>query len=295
MPTYFIDHRIDTLAELWGGSFMFDGLRVEPWSVDMQRGRQSGWIAKAEVEADTIDDALRDFFERFYRLVDRVGFIAQCHTAAELETFRITKPNDRRFFWRFSRKQDAVPLHFNEAEIKSLLALEEYELRGDVFRCLREAVNATSFYTRFAMLVAALEAIAGQIETRRGLKTNRAYISDSVLKDRELCDKIFRARDGIRNQMLHGSFVDSEQHGYTNYNQVIYDAVVDYFNEQHGLEIDKGARGAPRSAAGSYRESRGWWRLVAEDPDISLQKLCEIFDQPDSPSYFTLIDTPDDF
>ena len=294
MPIYVIEHRIDTLLELWK-PFNLNGFFFEAWSTDMMAGQQDGWIAKREVEADTVDNAFREFSKDFYRLVDRIGFVGQCYTAAELEPFRITKPADERFFWRYSKKSNPVPLHFEEAERRSLDALESYKEKGDAFRYLREASNSTSFYTRLVMLVSALEAMAGDIQTKQGPKTNKKYISNNILKDKNLCDKIFKHEKGIRNQILHGGFVDDDIHGAVDYNVIVYDSIVDYFNKNHGLEIDKKALGRPRTAARNYKVWSGWCRSGKDNSQASLQILNEKYGAEDAPAYFMVIDKPDDF
>ena len=90
--------------------------------------------AKKQIEADTIEEAFRQFSQQFDRLVDRIAFIGQCHTTADLETFIIAKPDDNRFFWRYAKKRGPVPLHFNDDEVRSLATLDQFEEKGDVFR-----------------------------------------------------------------------------------------------------------------------------------------------------------------
>ena len=254
MPAHIISHRIDTVLELHD-SFEFYGYNFEAWNYDYVSGRSNGWLVTKEVEADTFNDASREFFTGFHKLVDRIAFIGQCHTTTDLEPFLITRNGDSRFFWRYSRRYGPVPLHFDSEEVRSLEALGKYDERGDLFLYLHEAVNATSFYTMLTMLVSALEAVAGGMDAPKN--EVREYIADNILKDAELCDKLFKYRTGIRNQILHGGFVDLEQHGETNYSTIVYDAIIDYFNQNYGLEIDKGAANRPRTLGACPSKVRG--------------------------------------
>lgn len=294
MPTYVVHHKIDTILELWE-PFDFNGFSFSAWSIDCEAGRQDGWLAKKQIDADTVEQAFEQFSSEFHRIVDRIGFIGQCHTAAELESFIICKPNDERFFWQYTTKMEPVPLHFNENEIRSLTILNQYVESGDVFRCLREATNATSFYTMFVMLVSALEAIAGTTNEKGSRVINKNVIADEILKDKELTDKLFKFGEGIRNQILHGGFVDHDMHGGTNYNKIIYNSIIDYFNECHGSEIDKGPVGRPRTIIGSCGVWRGWCEWVKEDEALSLEVLNQKIDASDEAKYFKTIDKPDDF
>ncbi len=69
--------------------------------------------------------------------------------------------------------------------------LERYEETGDVFRYLREATNATTFYTRLVMLVSALEAMAGELRNNGFRHVDRQYIANEILRDEELCERLF--------------------------------------------------------------------------------------------------------
>lgn len=294
MPRYVIHHRIDTLLQLWK-PFEYDGFSFSAWEIDHQRGRHHGWLARKEIEGETIDSAFEHFSKRFNDLVDRIGFVGQCHTTADLEPFMITKPDDSRFFWRYAEKRNPVPLQFGENEIRSLEALERYNERGDVFTYLKEATNASTFYTMFAMLVFALEAMAGATDQKGWREIDRTYIATEILRDEELCKKIFKSREGIRNQIFHGGFVDFQAHGSIKYNEAIYDAIVDYFNDRHGLEIDTKARNRPRTVSGNYETWLGWCEWVSKETAIDLKLLNEKIRAPDSGKFYRIIEAPKDF
>lgn len=294
MAIYVIHHKIDTLLELWE-PFDHDGFHFSAWHRDLIAGRTNGWLATKQIEADTIENAFRQFSERFFRLVDRIAFVGQCHTTAVLESLLITSSDDTRFFWRHARKRKPVPLHFNKREIESLEVLERYEENGDVFRYLGEATNTASFYPRLAMLVSALEAMAPVIEERGRRRADKKFIATEILGDEELCKKLFQYGDGIRNQILHGRAVNLELHGGENYNETIYEAVIEFFNTNHGLNVNTKAKGTPRTLLGTYEHWTSWCEWRNMETSISLPLLNEKFRADDARQYYEPIKTPDDF
>lgn len=291
MPAHIISHRIDTVLELYD-PFEMNGFNFEAWDYNPTEGSSNGWLATKEIIADTFDNAFLEFNVGFHKLVDQIAFVGQCHTTIELEPFLIARSGDDKFFWRYSRSFGTVPLHFNSEEVRSLKALENYNQVGDIFLYMREAVNATSFNTMLTMLVSALEAAGGGIDAPK--KEVREYIANNILKDAALCDKLFKYREGIRNQILHGGFIDLEQHGETNYTGIVYDAIIDYFNENYGLKIDKKAVNRPRSLAGGYESWSHWCEWVHSEEEISLKLLQEKFKSADMVSFFRPIDVPND-
>lgn len=294
MPEYIIQHKIDTLLNLWE-PFEFRGYRLSPYNIDWAAGRHDGWLAEKSIEANSVDEAFATFTDQLYKLVDRIAFIGQCHTTVDLETFAILKPDDDRFLYRFSKNRGAVPLHFNEEEIASLERLEGYEETGDVFRYLREATNSPAFYTRLVMLVSALEAMAGELRENGFRDVDREYIAEEILGDKELCDRLFGMGQGIRNQILHGGFVDPDIHGEVNYNGKIFEAIIDYFNERHGAQIDKTAVGRPRTISGNYKTWVHWCQWVSQEHEFSLVLMGQKFQSGEDAAYYEPIGRPADF
>lgn len=298
MGVYKIHHRIDTMLYIYE-PFEFDGILFSPWDPSGSRKTVGHWtgglLASAEFAADHIDEAWRKFQRVFPPLVDRIAVVGQCYTWTDFQPLLITKDGDDRFFCRSSKRRATPGLHFGKEQIGSLVALKDYDPPGDAFRYLREANNAITFDTRLAMLVSALEGLTEELRTRRGARTNRDYIADVILKDRELCDQIYGHDQGIRNQMLHGRRVDTGLHGSVRYNNVIYDRIIDYLNAEHGAAIQSGAVGVPRQRAGDFEVWVGYcqWRGAGEA--LNLQFVQEKIAASDSPRYLELIDKPANF
>ena len=193
MNSYLIQHKIKTLSQLWK-PIDHRGFHFSNWNFTFQDGATGdAWIAEKIIQATSAVDAINAFRRELIPITDRTALSSQCFTTAELEAFNITKQNGNTshiFFFRYTNERRGVPLHFGEEEISSLTALEQYEQRGDVFRYLREAINASTFYTRLAMLLAVLEAIAGQTETDGRMHTKKEYRRNEILPARAYHDRL---------------------------------------------------------------------------------------------------------
>lgn len=275
MSHYHIEHRIKTLSEL-DDPFEFSGFRLSPWKFDPASGSSGdAWCAAKDVEAENFDEAFRTIIGELYPIVDRIAFVSQCFTMVELQPFLILKLNNNehsQLAFRYTDERPVVPLNFGREEKASLEALEGYRERGKPFRLLREATIASSFYTRFVMLVAALEAIAGEVvDKKRGFKRKDGdYIRDEILKDAELYAGIFEPGTGIRNQLLHGAKVDltSDRHAAIDYIDNIHKAILRYFREKHGINISQDIVEPLRNPTGNYRVWEGW--LQPKDNSVAL-------------------------
>lgn len=290
MPKYFIQQRINTIAQIWE-PFEFKGFQFKPHQINWIEGSQRGWIASKTLTAADCATAFRDFYSELYPLVDRIAFVTQCYAVVGLEPYLLKRTDRLEFFLRFSRIRNPVPLPFGPDQLESLRALEKYNEKGEAFRYLREAINSPDFYARLAMLASALEGIAG--EKSKGV-TNHAYIKQTILHDAALHEGLFKSGDGIRNQLLHGKKIDEKKHGTTRYPSVIYDRIVEYFNKYHGTKINTNVINAPRSIALDYDTWPGWLNPISQVRDIDLEYFCER-DLHEATKDFETIEKPSDY
>ena len=282
MNRYEIQHRIRTLATLDQEEiFSFRGIEFRPWAFSSTSGSSGeAWHASTLIEAPDVETAFKKFRSALFPIVDRIGFISQCYTTVEYEPYLILKINDnpsRTFFTCFITERNAVPLDFGEKERMALENLDAYEEKGDVFRLLREATNSPWFYTRFIMLVAALEAIAGEEIDRKGKKvTNHEYICDVILRDANLKDRIFKYEEGLRNQILHGHKIDTKEHANIDYIREIYRSILRYFQEQHNVVIRPDVMHPMRTPTENFSTWSGWLCPRNADEKIELRRVWEL-------------------
>ena len=256
MHRYAIYQRIDTMLMLYK-PFEINGFEFESWENDNWTGK-GGWVVRKEVEAPTVQDAFRIFCEQLSPVVDRIAIVGQCYTSIHQQTMVIIRDNDDRFFGRYSKNIDSAPLSFGEEQVKSLRSLVNFSPPGSAFPYLRESINTTTFYTSLAMLCSALEGLAGEV---RDNKTNYAYIKDEILQDPTLFERLFKHGSGIRNQALHGKYIDDDFHSNRDYDEEIYERIVDYLNRKHCAGIDKMAVRVPRTRFGEVQFRPGFFRM----------------------------------
>ncbi len=264
MNRYLIEHKIKTLAHVWAKCITYDGYEFRQWDRESQdKPNARALISHKSIDAQTVNDAIYAFREGLFRLVDRIAFLSQCYTSTEVQPFMIVRENDNSekiLYLYYSKESEGVPLGFSDREIEGLKKLESYTEKGDVFRYIREAANASSYYARLMMLISALEAIAGEKTGTKFKQTDKNYIRDHVLKDSDLYDKIYKYGDGIRNRLLHGGKVDlsETEHRDIDYVDKIYKAIVRYFNENYGTAINTKVVKPLRSPYGNYEVYNLW-------------------------------------
>ncbi len=284
MSLYHIEHRITTVAELYD-RFEFRGFTLAPWKYDPVSGTcGDAWCVIKAIEAENVDEAFLTFRRELLSIVDRIAFVSQCYTVAEQDPYLVIRINDnerRQLFFRYSEERPVTPLMFMDEEKNALEALEAYKDKGDVFRYLREATNATTFYTRWMMLISALEAMAGERVDLKGRRkqTKTTYIENEILKAKDLYEKLYGYGTGLRHKLMHGGKVDltSDEHKDRNYVAEIYEAILRYFRESHGAVISTEVVGPQRTRLGNYRSWAGWIEPRKSDVPLDLLSLHEAF------------------
>lgn len=274
--TFQVQGRIRTLAKLYPGSeFEIRGYSFNQWSFNRSAPSGGGWHVMTTLEAKNLEDCRSKFFKELIDLTDRIAFVSQCYAACEDEPYLIF-PNDsnaeKQFFYHFSNERKATGLWFSQNEQDALNKLEEYPVRGNAFRLIREATNAPWFYTRFSMLAAALEAIAGERGMNNAVR-NKEYIQDVILRDGELEKNIFAFGDGLRNQVLHGKWIDEELHGGKSYIAEIHSSIRNYFREHHGVSLNEKIVNPMRNPNENFNVWHGWLKPKAPNYEIDLREI----------------------
>lgn len=284
MNLYHIEHRITTVAELYD-PFEFRGFTINPWNFDPTSGTcGDAWCAIKDIEAENVDEAFLTFRRELFSIVDRIAFVSQCYTTADHDAYLILRTNDneqRHLFFLYAQQHPVTPLMFLDEEKTALYGLEAYKEKGDVFRYLRESTNASTFYTRLAMLISALEAMAGERVDLNGRRkqTETDYIENEILKAKDLYDKLYGYGTGVRHKLLHGGKVDlaSSEHKDTNYVEEIYVAILRYFQDSHGVALNTQVIHPQRIPLGNYRSWGGWIEPIQSTDELGLLSIHEAF------------------
>jgi len=277
MNQYLIEHKIRTLTELWDGDFSYDGYDFKQWDFTIAEGALgNAWIAKKVIDAENVLKAINIFRNKLVPIVEKISFISQCFASANLESYLIIKENDNPehiLFLFFSKERKAVPLHFGDSEKEALNKLNNFK-RQAVFKYLNESTNASTYYTRLAMLVISLESIASTMKKGTGLSV-KEYIKQEILKDDDLYNKLFEKGTGIRNKLFHGQEINITE----NYVERIYRKIVGYFNNKYNLKINAGVVGPQRNFTNNYEAGRAWLKLRDGINKINLKKTVEVFEK----------------
>lgn len=280
MNEYLIEHKIKTLSQL-SEPFDYEGFNFRQWDFNYRNGwLGEAWISKKTIVAKNATEAINNFRKELIPIADCIAFVSQCYTTVELEPFMILKQNnnlEKILFLRYSYESKGVPLHFNDEEKNALKSLENFKEKH-TFRYLRESTNSSTFYTRLAMLVAALESIAGQKLIKDKKYTNKEYIEKEIIKDENLFKKIFTYGEGIRPQLFHGCEIDLDSEN-INYVAEIYKKIVNFFNNKFNTKINIGVVNPQRTPFGNYRGGSVWLKLKNKENDINIKDVVEIFEK----------------
>lgn len=303
MNKYLIEHKIKTIAEIWGStenkqSFNFHGFEFRQWEFSIPQGAiGDAWIAKREVEAKDAESAVQFFRKELLDIVRRVALISQCFASADFEPYFILRLNnnpEQAFFLSYSEESEHVSLPFGEEEKESLEKLEKFP-NPVVLEYIAQSGRAATYTTRLAMLIIALESIAGEITQG---KTNTRYIKDEILKNDKLYDEIFKFGIGIRNKIFHGK----EIVGGKDYAQIIYDRIIEFFNIKYGTKINTDVSQPQRHPFGNYYGYTGWFQPRINISDWELKYVLENHDNENSAhkggrkeAIFDMVSCPDQY
>lgn len=236
MNKYEISQKIKTLAELWHPfePFDYNGFHFEQWGFTWADGpKGKAWIASKLIKADNISEAVDVFFKDLLDIIDRCCFVSQCYFSIVSESYMAVKKNnnpDNVFYLHYTKERGGGPLTFLKEQIESVKKLESFP-RKPALMYLNESTNAMTFYSRLAMLIIALESIAGEKSPN---VTDKDFIKNKILKDGTLFDEIFAYGTGIRNQIFHGKEVNITE----DYIDKIYKKIVEYFNTEYNTNVD---------------------------------------------------------
>jgi hypothetical protein len=274
MNKYEISQKIKTLAELWD-PFDYNDFHFKQWDftiVDGPKGK--AWIASKLIEAGNLLEAVAEFHKDLLDIIDRCCFVSQCYFSIVTESYMVVKKNNNpnnAFYLHYTKERKGVSLQFNKDEIVALKKLETFP-RKPAFMYLNESTNAMTFYSRLAMLIIALESIAGE---KLSNVTDKDCIKNKILKDSTLYDEIFAYGTGFRNQIFHGKEVKIT----VNYIEKIYKKIVEYFNTEYNTNVALNVKNPQRTFHGNYAKLQGFYKPTDESTKINFKEITEEFDK----------------
>ncbi len=274
MNSYKITQKIKTLAHLHQ-PFDYEGFHFKQWGSTVKEGPTGhAWIADKLIEAGDIAKANNEFHKNLSKIIVQCCFVSQCYFRIISEPFMVLKQNDNPnniIYLYHTKERKEVPLPFRKEEIESVKHLESFP-RKVAFMYINESTNTTSFYSRLAMLIIALESIAGEKSTS---VTDKDCIKDDILKDNALFDKIFEHGTGIRNKIFHGKEVEIRE----NYVKKIYKSIVKYFNTEYHTTINLNVVQPQRTFSGSKNLVKRFIQAADKTVCLDFKRIIEEFDK----------------
>ena len=274
MNTYKITQKIKTLAHLFQ-PFDYEEFHFKQWGSTVKDGPTGhAWIADKLIEAVDIVKAINKFHKDLFQIITQCCLVSQCYFRMISEPFMVLKQNNNPnniFYLYYTKERREVSLPFRKEEIESVKHLKSFPRKG-AFMYINESTNATSFYSRLAMLIIALESIAG--EKSIGV-TDKDCIKNYILKDNALFDKIFQYGTGIRNKIFHGKEVEIKD----NYVKKIYESIVKYFNSKYHTTINLNVVNPQRTFSGSKILIKRFIQPADKAVCLDFKRIIEEFDE----------------
>lgn len=271
MHKYHICHRITTLAQLSQAfkykDYEFTSYDPEPWKSD-------AWVASRTVNAQNAAYALNTFITELIPLLSQFSTISQCSFRLFANTYliyRLTNNDEKRVWVYFVRKTGPVGLPFDEEEKEQLTKFWDEPRKEGLFFVM-EAANATTYYTRLAMLIMAVEGLAGEKLAKNGRYFTDPNVMVEILGP-ELKDLLYKPNEGLRNKLFHGIIRDHAL--YAGLADEIYGHLVDHLNNKFGFQIAKGVIHPQRNPSDGYEAAKVFYGYK-DKPLFDLKVIDEI-------------------
>jgi|GEM_PF-2047198 len=257
MEKYLIKYKIATVAELVN-AFDYRGFRFEPatnewWHCD-------AWIATKTIEAENIIKARSQFYKELLPLIERFSVVSQCAfrvTANTYFIYKLTNNKDKVIYIFYVRESGHTGLMFDEQEINQLDNFDNV-VNKEALIYVAEAANASTFYTRLTMLIMGIEGLAGELVTKKEIKTNKTELI--TILGQPLFDQLYAYGTGIRNKLFHGkTFSNQLIDGLT---EKVYDKIRDYLEQKYNIHLEKNVVNPQRNFHGNFQFAGTYEKLT---------------------------------
>ncbi len=273
MNDYLIKYKIATVAELVE-PFEFEGYQFssytnEWWNCD-------AWVASKVVKANTSGEARFEFVKGLIPQIEKCSVISECafrFVANSYFIYKQTHNPEKIIFIYFVRNVGHTGLQFENDQVAQLPKMASIP-NQQAFMYIMEASNATTFYTRLTMLLSAVEALAGEIKKGKTIVTNHQEIERILGKD--LHDKLYKYRSGLRNKLLHGNF--GAHHLFDGLTDDIYNKLVSFLKTTYDIQIQKGVVHPQRNFYDNYQYTSMFMQFNKE-PILDLKEVTETIDE----------------
>lgn len=279
MDDYLIKYKIATVAELIN-PFVLEGYELTSYIKNWWES--DAWVASKVINANNAGEARFEFMNGLIPQIEKCSVISQCafrFVANSYIIYKKTNNPEKIVYIYFVRSVSHTGLHFDEEEIAQLPKLLSVS-NQKAFLYISEAANATTFYTRLTMLIAAVEAFAGEITKGGKIMTNQEEIKKILGK--ELFDKLYQYGKGLRHKLLHGNL--GAHHLFDGLTDEIYNKIRTYLRKSFDVQISENVVQPQRNFYGNFECAKMFMKFINE-PVLDLKEIEEAIDD-DKPSHF---------
>lgn len=232
MPIYHVQHKIKVLLSNNANisretpeeahTFTAEGLAFRPWVRDPHEyWKAGGWLVEANLEVDSLNDALKSYSLKMSRVVPRIAFVGQAYINDRKGPIFI-KRDDKDIGWLKSViPQEPVSLDFMDDEKEALDSLlENIDVPDTFYYYWNDSVNTTSYTGKLLLMFGAIDSLA--VRGQRKKKRNE-------ILGGELANEIYDDSTGLRNRLTHGEYLNASDG--KNYVELMHKTVLGYFNK----------------------------------------------------------------
>ena len=273
MPSYSIEHKVLSVARMWGEKHLNGYAFKQERDFESARG-VAHWRVTKQVEADRWHSALKKFYKGLLPILDGLAVITRCAITSGGESYlvrRIEENPTNIFFIHLCTPRPSTPMGLwtdeQEEDLNTLLQSPEV---GAAMHYMRSANSTHTVKTRLTMLTMAAEALAGKIEIKRTCPHCGREIATYSSTDRDRLQDILRQesydalyrKDCLRHKLFHGALVADGEIGLLS--DAVYDALWTHVTQRLNLKSTRTeVVGAPRTFEGTVTVGRYFLRPTA--------------------------------
>ncbi len=273
MNKYLINYKIATVAELIKsfnfGGYDFSSYTKDWWSCD-------AWIASKVIEANNAGEARFKFITDLIPQIEKCSVISQCAFRIVANSYFIYKQTDnpdKVIYIYYVRDVGHTGLHFDTREIEQLAKFDLIPNQKGLFYIM-EAANASTFYARLSMLLAAAEGFAGEIKVKNQIRTDQRVLKEML--GLELFKKLYAYGTGLRHKLLHGSI---QAHGlFDGLTEQIYNKLRIYLKTTFDIQLEENVVHPQRNFSDNFEYASTFEKLKNEKY-LNLKLIEEVFDE----------------
>ncbi len=273
MNKYLIQYKIATVAELIhpfnARGYSFKSYADSWWNCD-------AWIVSKVIEANTAVEARVSFHKDLIPQIEQFSVISQCAFRIIANSYFIYKETnnpEKTIYVYYVRDVGHTGLHFDNDEIDQLPKFDKITNKEGLMY-IAEAANASTFYTRLGMLLAGAEGLAGEVITKRQVKTNQIELRKIL--GISLYNRLYGYGKGLRHKLFHGNIKTHQL--FDGLTEAVYNKLRAYLKSEYDIQLEENVVHPQRNFNGNY-EFAATWKKLRDEKYLDLRLIEKVFDE----------------